>query len=193
MAGDGSPPARLGDIRGFGVESAKVSAERSQTVTFRVPEIADGAAMWRIARDSNKLDLNSSYAYLLWCRDFAATSVVARRGDETVGFVTGYRRPDKPDTFVVWQVAVAASAQGGGIAKAMLHHLADRLAGHGVHFLEATVTPDNEPSARLFSAFARDRDASMNREVLFDASVFPDDHESEVLLRIGPYTSSRPS
>src|SRR3954469_14238353 len=42
------------------------------------PGVADGAAIWRIARDSKVLDLNSSYSYLLWCRDFAATSAVAR-------------------------------------------------------------------------------------------------------------------
>ncbi|MCZ9340443.1 diaminobutyrate acetyltransferase, partial [Streptomyces sp. TRM76130] len=42
------------------------------------PRVTDGATLWRIARDSKVLDLNSSYAYLLWCRDFAATSAVAR-------------------------------------------------------------------------------------------------------------------
>src|SRR5437879_5926964 len=42
------------------------------------PTVEDGAAIWRIARDSQTLDLNSSYSYLLWCRDFARTSVVAR-------------------------------------------------------------------------------------------------------------------
>lgn len=35
------------------------------------PGVEDGAAIWRIARDSRTLDLNSSYSYLLWCRDFA--------------------------------------------------------------------------------------------------------------------------
>lgn len=61
------------------------------------PRVDDGAAIWRIARDSEVLDLNSSYSYLLWCRDFAATSVVARGADgEPVGFVTGYLRPEAP-------------------------------------------------------------------------------------------------
>lgn len=151
-----------------------------------MPVPSDGAAMWRIARASGKLDLNSSYFYLLWCRDFAATSVVARVADEIVGFVVGYLRPDASDTFVVWQVAVDTSVRGGGIARAMLDHLADRLAPRGARFLEATVTPDNEPSTRLFSAFARDRAADIGRTVLFDAADFPDEHDSEVLLRIGP-------
>ncbi len=71
------------------------------------PRVDDGAAIWRIARDSKTLDLNSSYSYLLWCRDFAATSVVARDGaGEPVGFITGYVRPQQPRTLLVWQVAV---------------------------------------------------------------------------------------
>ncbi|MFD5542176.1 diaminobutyrate acetyltransferase, partial [Streptomyces sp. NPDC127079] len=32
------------------------------------PSVTDGAALWRIAKDSGNLDLNSSYSYLLWCR-----------------------------------------------------------------------------------------------------------------------------
>ena len=40
------------------------------------PEVADGAALWRIAKDSRTLDLNSSYSYLLWCRGFAGPSAL---------------------------------------------------------------------------------------------------------------------
>lgn len=170
--------------------SEKPTSERD-AVTIAAPELADGGALWRIARDSGKLDLNSSYFYLLWCRDFAATSVVARADGEVVGFVVGYLRPDAPDTFVVWQVAVQPGRRGDGIAGRMLHRLADRLAPRGARFLEATVTPDNQPSTRLFSAFALDRGADIRRDVLFDANVFPDDHESEVLLRIGPFGEHR--
>ena len=147
----------------------------------------DGARMWELARDSGGLDLNSPYSYLLWCRDFAATSVAARSGDDLVGFITGYVRPDARDTVVVWQVTVGDSQRGRGLAARMLHHLADRLAPEGVRFLEATVTPDNQPSARLFAGFARDREAPVERRTLFDAGDFPVEHESEVLTRIGPF------
>lgn len=69
--------------------------------------------MWRIARDSQVLDLNASYAYVLWCRDFAGTSVVATVNGEVVGFVTGYRRPKQPATLMVWQVAVDEQLRTG--------------------------------------------------------------------------------
>lgn len=85
--------------------------------------------MWRIARDSQALDLNSSYSYLLWCRDFAGTSVVARGEDGgPIGFVTGYVRPERPQTLVVWQVAVDDEHRGRGLAGAMLDGLTDRVA-----------------------------------------------------------------
>ncbi|MFD9876858.1 GNAT family N-acetyltransferase, partial [[Kitasatospora] papulosa] len=85
------------------------------------PTIDDGASAWRIARDSRVLDVNSSYSYLLWCRDFAATSVVARdESGEAVAFVTGYIRPEAPGSLVIWQIAVDGDRRGRGLAGAML-------------------------------------------------------------------------
>lgn len=153
------------------------------------PRLEDGAAMWRIARDSEVLDLNSSYSYLLWCRDFAATSVVARDGNgEPVGFITGYLRPEQPRTLLVWQVAVDHAQRGRGLAGAMLDGLAARVALQtGADRIETTVTPDNAPSNRLFTSFGERHAATVEREVLFDGEVFPESgHEPEVLYRIGP-------
>ncbi|WP_128436644.1 diaminobutyrate acetyltransferase [Streptomyces cyaneus] len=153
------------------------------------PAVADGAALWRIARDSKALDLNSSYSYLLWCRDFADTSAVARdeRG-EPVGFVTGYVRPDRPQTLLVWQVAVDDTHRGRGIAAALLDGLVARAGReYGVTSVETTITPGNTASERLFGAFAERHGAALEREVLFDAGLFPDGpHDPEVLYRIGP-------
>src|SRR5690349_8088208 len=80
------------------------------------PRIEDGHHLWRIARDSKTLDLNSPYSYVLWCRDFAATSVVARSGGEIRGFVTGFDRPAEPGTLFVWQVAVDEDWRGRSLA-----------------------------------------------------------------------------
>ncbi|MDJ0345496.1 diaminobutyrate acetyltransferase [Streptomyces sp. H10-C2] len=151
------------------------------------PSVEDGGAMWRIARDSQTLDLNSSYSYLLWCRDFAGTSVVARSADGVpVGFVTGYIRPEAPQTLVVWQVAVDAGQRGRGLAAAMLDHLAVRVAAGGIRRVETTITPDNAASQRLFASFAERHGAPVDREVLFPGALFPDGHGSEELFRIGP-------
>ncbi|GAA3179862.1 MULTISPECIES: diaminobutyrate acetyltransferase [Streptomyces] len=153
------------------------------------PTVADGAALWRIAKDSKVLDLNSSYSYLLWCRDFAATSAVARDGrGEPIGFVSGYLRPDSPRTLLVWQVAVDEAHRGRGLAASLLDGLVARTAAeHAVDTVETTITPGNTASERLFTAFAERHGALLEREVLFDAGQFPDgSHDPEVLYRIGP-------
>lgn len=155
------------------------------------PAVADGAAFWRLAKESGTLDLNSAYSYLLWCRDFAGTSAVARTADgEAVGFVTGFLRPDRPGTLLVWQVAVDSAQRGRGLAARMLDALTARVAAeHGLTTVETTITPGNTASERLFTSYAARHDARVEREVLFGTDQFPDGpHDPEVLYRIGPLT-----
>ncbi len=165
-------------------------------VTVCAPHLAHGGELWRLARNSKVLDVNTSYAYLLWCHDFADTSVVALDDDRVVGFITGYLRPVALDTVMVWQVAVDATRRGEGLAGRMLHHLLDRLAPRGVRWLHTTVSPGNEASLRLFSGVARDRGATIERRDLFGAHHFPAEdgpgHEPEDLYVIGPLAAVHP-
>ncbi len=173
-------------------ELVRDESNLQQDFPFRldIPTVEDGAAIWRIARDSQALDLNSSYSYLLWCRDFARTSIVARDASgEPVGFVTGYIRPERPRTLVVWQVAVDHARRGRGLAATMLDGLAARVAAAGVRSVETTITPGNEASNRLFTSFGERHGAAVEREVLFHGGHFPDSHDPEVLYRIGPLTA----
>jgi L-2,4-diaminobutyric acid acetyltransferase len=163
--------------------------EGPEGLTLDSPRPTDGADLWRIARDSEALDLNSSYSYLLWCRDYAGTSIVARDASGVpVAFITGYTRPEAPRTLLVWQVAVDSGQRGRGLAAAMLDALARRTARErAVNVIETTVTPDNTASNRLFASFAARHGAAMKSEVLFDAGAFPEHgHQPEVLHRIGP-------
>ncbi len=167
------------------------SNETNADVQLQVPSLADGPELWRMARDSRVLDLNSPYSYALWCRDFADTSVVARDAGGPCGFITGYVRPSRPDTFCVWQVAVDQDHRGQGLARRMLHSLADRLVPRGHRYLEATVTPDNTASTAMFESFARARGCELARSPLFAAEHFPEGgHEPEVLFRIGPISDA---
>ncbi|MBT2488767.1 diaminobutyrate acetyltransferase [Streptomyces sp. ISL-96] len=172
---------------------ADLARARSEFLQIEAPRVEDGAAIWRIARDSKALDLNSSYSYLLWCRDFAATSVVARDspGGEPIAFITGYVRPERPDTLVVWQVAVDHGHRGRGLAGTLLEALTEKVtARQGVTTIETTVTPDNTASDRLFTSYAERRGVPLEREVLFDGELFPEGtHLPEVLYRIGPIAS----
>ncbi|WP_258369320.1 diaminobutyrate acetyltransferase [Georgenia satyanarayanai] len=151
-------------------------------MTVRPPRPAEGADMWRLARDSGALDLNTSYAYLLLARDFARTCRVAVVDGEVVGFLLGYRRPEEPDTLFVWQVAVDPAQRGRRLAARLLADVAA-----GARFVEASITADNTASQRLFESFAAERGAPLVRSELFAAADFPDaGHETEGLVRIGP-------
>lgn len=162
------------------------------SITFRAPAAADAVALWRLARDSGSLDLNSPYAYLLWCTDFVDTSVVAgpeERDDEVVGFVGGYRPPTDLDHAFVWQVAVASDQRGRGLGRRLLQAFLARPGNRDARWLTATVTPDNAASLALFEGFAADLGVGCHRSERFGTELFPAEtgvHQPELALRIGP-------
>ncbi|WP_405164926.1 diaminobutyrate acetyltransferase [Nocardia sp. NBC_01499] len=166
--------------------NAPARKQTGPAVVLRAPRVSDGAQLWRIAKDSAVLDTNSSYAYVLWCRDFAATSVVAEVNGRVVGFVIGYLRPQAPDTVFVWQVAVDQAQRGNGTGAQLLNALLNNVAAQGVSKLETTISPDNAASIALFTSVARRRDARITKHPLFDAGVFPDSHAPEDLYLIAP-------
>ncbi|GAA1764573.1 diaminobutyrate acetyltransferase [Streptomonospora arabica] len=188
-------------VSGYGDKPAVVGGPAADDgVRLQQPSLADGPDLWRLARDAG-LDINSPYAYTLWSRDFASTSVVARDGEgRPRGFVTGFVRPDHPDTYFLWQVGVDPDFRGRRLARRMLDEIGDRIAARGLSHLEATVTPDNAASRALFESFARSRGCTAVWNPLFGREHFPGDgegHEPEDLVRIGPLgrpdtTAARP-
>ena len=165
------------------------ASETEDGVTIRTASMTDGAAVHRLVVSSKVLDVNSSYAYLLFLDRFGKTSVVAEdEAGRPVGFVTGFRPPESPDVIFVWQVAVDASMRGRGLARRMLDALVALPACEGVRFLETTVTPTNGPSRALFASFARSKEAEHDVSPYIRAEMFPEDgHEDEELHRIGPF------
>ena len=146
-----------------------------------------------MAESSGTLDLNSPYAYLLWCAQFAETSVVAEVDGAPAGFVMGFRPPGRAHVLFVWQVAVEREHRGLGLAGRMLDHLLER--PFGLTAVEATVTPSNEASQRLFRALARRHRTECREEPYLSADHFPAaGHEPENLFHIGPiqHGSDRP-
>ncbi|MBB4136004.1 diaminobutyrate acetyltransferase [Gordonia humi] len=155
-------------------------------VAYRRPRATDGLRMWEIARDSQVLDVNSSYAYVLWAAEFTDTSIIAEVDGRPVGFVTGYRRPHADDALMVWQVAVDADQRGKAIAGTMLCELFKRCAPSGVTAIHTTISPDNAASQRLFAGAARSLGLDFTRESFFEAELFGDSHEPEDLYRLEP-------
>jgi len=168
--------------------SSTITETRNTLGVFRKPTLDDGAAVWELVKSTGVLDLNSPYSYLMWCQNFGETSVVVEKDDEIVGFVSGFVKPEKPDRLFIWQVAVAESQRGKGLASKMLHHLLERQSCKNVHFVEATVTPSNIASQKLFKRLARNLDTHIKVSTCFSADDFPEEgQEEELTHEIGPF------
>lgn len=162
---------------------------QNSDIILRRPQINDGAAVHALIKACPPLDLNSTYAYLLLCHHFAETCVVAQKGGQLVGFISGYIPPTQPNTFFVWQVAVHADARGCGLGNSMLHYLLQQPASTSVQYVDTTVSPSNQASRAMFARFARSRDADITEKPLFTRAMFGNaaEHEDEMLLTIGPF------
>ncbi|MCG8418524.1 MAG: diaminobutyrate acetyltransferase [Proteobacteria bacterium] len=157
---------------------------------FRRCDLADGAAIWQVVRESGRLDTNSAYMYLLLCDRFRDTCIAAEQEGILVGFVLSFVPPAHMDTIFIWQVGVAERFRGQGIGLEMLNHLVAMPSCASVKFLEATVTLTNAPSRALFAAFARQHEAAIVQSERYGRELFPNgNHEAEHLLRIGPIGS----
>jgi len=167
--------------------SAPAAKASAPEVSFRSPTVDDGAAMYQLVKDSQVLEPNTRYAYLLLSTHFAGNCLLAEQNGEVVGCVASYRPPSHPEAIFVWQIGVREDARGQGLAKRMLHALVERPANADVRFLEATVDPGNEPSCRLFRAFAREQGVPCDVSPGFVPEHFgPTEHPPEDLHRIGP-------
>lgn len=155
---------------------------------FRMPEKDDGSEVWKLIKSTGVLDLNSSYSYLMWCKYFNDTSIIVESDNKVVGFVSGFIEPATPDKLFIWQVAVAESERGKGLASLMVEKLLKRDACKQTHYLETTITPSNIPSQKLFHRIARDLSTEIHVSKCFVSEDFPEkNHEDELLHLIGPF------
>ncbi|MFF8959811.1 diaminobutyrate acetyltransferase [Streptomyces sp. NPDC014894] len=165
------------------------SAPRKKAV-FRTPRPEDGFAVWELVRNTPGLDGNSPYFYVLWFRDFADCSLLATVDDEIVGFLIGYRRPERPDTYFVWQTAVNPRHGVPFLGVRLFEAAADRQRDLGARYVEATVSADNKAILMVLRQYARKRSAETTDAVLFPAGLLGEGHHDEVLHRIGPLSGA---
>ena len=161
-------------------------------IELLIPTKDDGSAVARLVEQCPPLDTNSVYCNLLQCHHFADTSVAAKLDGQLVGFVSGYLIPNKPDTLFVWQVAVSDKARGCGLASRMIQHILDRAHCSQVHYLETTITADNQASWALFRRVAKHYAGELDAQVMFERHAhFDGQHDSEQLVTIGPLQRSQ--
>ncbi|TCU54857.1 diaminobutyrate acetyltransferase [Novosphingobium sp. PhB57] len=183
--------ASLRDLSG-GPENAPQEDVAKAPLRLRCPTAEDGPAVTALIAASPPLDPNSAYCNLLQCSDFADTCVLAERDGQAVGWVSGYRPPSHPERLFVWQVAVAASARGEGLAGRMLDALLTRPAVRGATTLTTTITVDNAASWALFTAFARRHGAQLSKSPRFERDAhFAGAHDTEWQASIAPLPSAQ--
>lgn len=161
---------------------------KNKDVSFRKPTVNDGAQMFKIVENSGVLDVNSPYSYLMWGKYFNETSIVAEVNGEIIGFISGLIQPDAPETIFVWQIAIDEKYRGNGLALTSLNNLIKQVKHKNITHLEATITPSNIPSNRLFTKLATKLGTDHRVYPCFEEKHFPDgDFEEELTYRIGPF------
>ncbi len=168
--------------------STPVSESAFSEIVFRQPRLNDGADIQELIASCEPLDVNSTYCYLLLCKHFADTCVVAEQDGDPVGFLSGYLQPAERDVFFVWQVAVNEAARGQGLGKRLLSEVLTRPFCRKARYLEASVTAPNDASRRLFNSFAEEIGVPCREQPFFRSEVFGSEaHDEERALRIGPF------
>lgn len=162
----------------------------TKNVEFRPPEPADATAAWELVANTPNLDDNSLYYYMIWFRDFADASLVATVDDAFIGFLTGYRRPDEPDVYFVWQEAVQPRHGIPDLGVKLFERAVEHQVATGAKFVEASVSAANKSIIMVLRKLAKKYSTEIEKSILFPADHFPGGHHDEILYRIGPLTAA---
>lgn len=169
------------------VSDTQILDQPFEKLVFRTPTADDGPAVSRLIASCPPLDPNSLYCHLLQCTHFAGTCILAEQAGGIVGWISGYRLPQEPDSMFVWQVAVHESARGQGLGQRLLNELFQFPGVRDAKRLLTTVTPSNIASRRMFEGFANHHRATLQVRPHFKRDVhFGGAQESEELISIGP-------
>src|SRR5690625_5893925 len=167
---------------------AKATIAKVAVKNYREPSLEDGAEVRELIKDIKILDLNSSYSYIMWCSYFSETSIIIETDNKIVGFISGFIKPTEPDRIFVWQVAVAESERGRGLASKMLRRLLERESCEGINYKETTVTQSNIPSQKIFHGLARDLGTKIKESECFTCEDCQEKgHEDELIHEISPF------
>ncbi|WP_112477962.1 diaminobutyrate acetyltransferase [Vibrio variabilis] len=159
--------------------------QNEQLWRLQAPSAEDGLMVNKLVAQTEALDDNSTYCNFLQAIHFHDTSIAAFYKGRLAGFVSGYLKPNQPNTLFIWQVVVDRDFRGQGVAKKMLSRLLDRDSLDSINAIETTITEDNLASWSLFRGIERERGQAGNVSVFLDQDVhFEGQHETEHLYRI---------
>lgn len=164
----------------------------SPSIVIDKPSIGDGLSLHQLIKKCPPLDSNSTYCNFLHCSHFSQTSVCAKSDKSLVGFVSAYRIPGRPNTLFVWQVAVDPDYRGLGLATKMLTQVLLRPYCRNLSFIETSITGSNQASWALFQGLTQKLETELSERPWLDKEEhFGGQHDSEVLVSIGPFDLSK--
>jgi ribosomal protein S18 acetylase RimI-like enzyme len=110
-----------------------------------------------------------------WFRHFGSTSWLADDpAGRPIGFLIGYRSPDRPAEAVVHLVGVDPNHRRHGIARDLVASFLFEVARDGVTTVTALAWPDDPIAIAWFRALAFQADDSPGSQRLFGTTAFPD-------------------
>jgi len=110
-----------------------------------------------------------------WFRHFGSTSWLAvDLAGRQVGFLVGYRSPDRPAEAIVHLVGVDPNERRRGVARALVESFLSDVAGAGVTTVTAVAWPDDPIAVAVFRALDFQPDDGPGSQRLFGVTAFPD-------------------
>jgi ribosomal protein S18 acetylase RimI-like enzyme len=112
-----------------------------------------------------------------WFRHFASTSWVAHDpADRLLGFLVGYRSPDRPAEAVIHLLGVDPNQRRRGIGRTLVDAFLDDVERNGIDLVGASAWPDDPIAITFFRALAFRPDDGPGSQRLYGTTGFVD-HE----------------
>jgi L-2,4-diaminobutyric acid acetyltransferase len=158
---------------------------------FRSPLPYDGKHLYKLAIESNSLDVNSEYAYILLGCHFQESCAVVEHKKKIIGFASGYYLPSakvasgiREESLFIWQIAISHEYRRLGLAKKLVLELLRRPSSQTISAIRASVTSLDSASAKLFRKLAGGLGAEFSHDEFMEKEMFSTDHDTETLITV---------
>ncbi|MCE5291035.1 MAG: hypothetical protein LLG14_17610 [Nocardiaceae bacterium] len=111
------------------------------------PSVEERDTVWQLAHAAD-----SSAVYLLWCIDYAESSLIARVDEVAVACIVGRRLLSQPDELTVLALAVSSGHADSRLRELLLFNLVQRMRRrHQIRFVRIEIEGSEKDSAPVAS------------------------------------------
>ena len=156
-------------------------------ITITKPNKKYAKYIYELVQESKLLDVNSEYLYLLLCEHFSGTCSIAVCKEKVIGFVSAYILPEQKNTLFIWQMAVDDEFRGNDLARKLILNIIKREENINIEYINTTISPNNVASQNVFKKLKKSLYTEITSEFFFQLTDFKQEHNKEVLYKIGPF------